>query len=177
MGDKRNVEPVKLVCGMISADERLIRQTEQEMEGMFGAIDIRSELFPFNYTDYYSSEMGVGLLRKFVSFDRPIDPMRLASIKIETNGIERKLAVQTVDSIKRRINLDPGYVTPVKLVLATTKDFAHRIYLGDGIYAEVTLNFKKNGCAFFEWTYPDFKSGIYVPFLLEARRKIMAHSK
>jgi hypothetical protein len=177
MGDIRQVESVKLICGMIAADESLMQQTEREMEGMFGAIDIRSELISFDYTDYYQTEMGGGLLRKFVSFDQLIDPGQLAGIKIKTNVIERRLAIQTGDSMKRRINLDPGYVTAAKLVLATTKDFAHRIYLGDGIYGEVTLNFRKNGCTFFEWTYPDFKSGKYTPFLLKARRKMMAQSE
>jgi hypothetical protein len=75
---------------------------------------------------------------------------------------------------RRRINLDPGYVTAAKLVLATTKDFSHRIYLGDGIYAEVTLNFAKHGCRPFAWTYPDFRAERYWGFFEEVRRRHIA---
>jgi hypothetical protein len=173
MGGIRQAERVKLICGMISADETLMTQVETELAGRFGGIDLRSDLMPFDYTDYYEKEMGAGLFRRFVSFATMIDPVELADIKVVTNSIEQRLARGTG---KRTINLDPGYVTPAKLVLATTKDFSHRIYLRDGIYAEVTLNFRKSGLTFFDWTYPDFKSGRYNDFLAEVRRRVMAAS-
>jgi hypothetical protein len=171
MGDTWRAERVKLICGMISADEAVMKQVETELAGRFGGIDLRSDLTPFDYTDYYEKEMGAGLLRRFVSFAGLIDPGELAGIKLFTNSIEQRMAH---GSGKRTINLDPGYVTAAKLVLATTKDFAHRVYLRDGIYAEVTLNFRKSGPVFFDWTYPDFKSGRYNDFLAEARRMVMA---
>jgi hypothetical protein len=171
MGDTRRAERVKLICGMISADEALMNQVEAELAGRFGNIDLRSDLTPFDYTDYYEKEMGAGLLRRFVSFAVLIDPGELADIKLFTNVIEDRMAHGRG---KRAINLDPGYVTAAKLVLATTKDFAHRMYLRDGIYAEVTLNFRKSGPVFFDWTYPDFKSGRYNEFLSAARNMVMA---
>ena len=171
MAEAKAPERVKLICGMISADEPLMKQVEAELSGRFGGIDLRSDLTPFDYTDYYEKEMGAGLLRRFVSFAAMIDPGELADIKVFTNGIEQRMAQGPG---KRAINLDPGYVTPAKLVLATTKDFAHRIYLHDGIYAEVTLNFRKSGPVFFDWSYPDFKSGRYNGFLAEARKMVMA---
>jgi len=167
-------ELVKLICGMIAADESLMRQAESRLEKLYGAIDLRSDIVPFDYTDYYKAEMGGNLLRAFVSFHDLIDPGQLAEIMISTNSLEETFAVESGSGRKRRINIDPGYVTPAKLVLATTKDFSHRIYLCDGIYAEVTLNFKKTGCSYFDWTYPDFKSGKYTPFLAEVRRRVMA---
>jgi hypothetical protein len=87
--------------------------------------------------------------------------------------LEDKFAVKSDSGLRRRVNLDPGYVAPDKLVLASTKNFSHRIHLSRGVYAEVTLNFGKKGCVFLDWTYPDFRSGRYTAFLLDVRRKIM----
>jgi len=106
-----------------------------------------------------------------------MDPGQLAGIKLATNAIEDSMAVNADGKISRTVNLDPGYITASNLVLATTKDFSHRVYIGQGIYAEVTLNFRKGGCVFFEWTYPDFKSGKYTSFFLEIRRRYMEMTK
>jgi hypothetical protein len=118
--------------------------------------------------------MGDGLTRNFVSFRRVFDPGSLADAKLATNRIERELADKTGDTFRRRVNLDPGYVTAAKLVLATTKDFSHRVYLRDGIYAEVTLQFGSGGPRAQPWTYPDFASGAYSEFLMKVRRRSMA---
>lgn len=171
MTEIRPVVPVKLFCGMIAVNEEIILRAKEEMRKLFGGIDLESDLIPFDFTDYYREEMGEGLLRKFVSFSDLIDPGRLADIKIQTNKLERTLAIESKGRSRRRVNLDPGYVSADKLVLATTKNFSHRIYLRDGIYAEVTLNFKKSGCVYFDWTYPGFRSGKYTPFFLEVRRR------
>jgi hypothetical protein len=167
---------VKLFVGVITGREALIPRVRDELEGAFGAIDLESDLFPFGYTDYYRQEMGEGLLRGFVSFGELIDPARLREIKLRTMAIERAFSERSERETRRTVNLDPGYVAPSKVVLATTKDFAHRISLGEGIYAEVTLNFARTGCVFHEWTYPDFKSEAYTPFLLELRRRVMEQS-
>jgi hypothetical protein len=117
--------------------------------------------------------MGDGLVRKFVAFADLIAPEELADAKVRTNSLEEEFAQRSEDDIRRRVNLDPGYIAPDKLVLASTKNFSHRIHLSKGIYAEVTLNFGKKGCVFFDWTYPDFRSGKYTEFLLDVRRKVM----
>jgi len=167
------VAPVKLFCGMIAANEKIIVEAKDRLRKFFGEIDLESDLIPFDFTDYYRVEMGESLLRKFISFSDLIDPGRLARIKIQTNGIEKELTVE-MSGLRRTVNLDPGYISADKLVLATTKNFSHRIYLGEGIYAEVTLNFKKGTCVFFDWTYPDFKSGKYTPFFLKVRQNYMS---
>lgn len=97
---------------------------------------------------------GGGLEKRFIVFKNPIERAKLADTKIFTNGIEKEFSVEG----KRQINIAPGYLTHASLVLATTKEFPHRIYLKDGIFAEVTLLFKRNGCRSLEWTYPDFKT-------------------
>jgi len=169
----RLVKPVKLFCGIIAVNEDVIVQAEEELRKLFGEIDVASHVIPFSFTDYYRSEMGKDLIRKFVSFSHLMDPGRLAFVKVQTNNLEKKLTIACKTELKRSVNLDPGYVCPDKIVLASTKNFSHRVYLGDGIYAEVTLTFSKHGCGYFDWTYPDFKSGEYTQFFLEARRRVM----
>ena len=174
-----NMEPTaaasaKLVCGMIGADDAVMDRAEQELTRLYGEIDVRSATIPFDFTDYYCAEMGEGLLRRFVSFRALIDPGRLAGIKRRTTEMEQALGVGRGGQLRRRVNLDPGYITSAKLVLATTKDVAHRVYLGQGIYAEVTLSFAAEAVRCFPWTYPDFRSGRHDAFLLEARRRLAA---
>ena len=178
MAEVRPVEPVKLICGIISADESLMTSAVDEMTSRHGPVDLDSGLFPFDMTDYYAAEMGGNLLRKFVSFERLIDPSDIVVIKLGTNAIEKNMAGEERGVVRRRINLDPGYVTPAKLVLATTKDFAHRIYLGRSIYAEVTLQFSsRGGIRSFPWTYPDFASDRYTSFLQSVRERLLEKSK
>jgi hypothetical protein len=174
MGEARAAAPVKLVCGLIAVDDpSLIREAGDALTEAFGGIDLESEPTPFDFTPYYRAEMGEGLVRKFFSFARSIDPGELSSIKRATIAIEERFARRGGERPGRRVNLDPGYVTAAKLVLATTKDFAHRVYLRDGIYAEVTLAFHKSGIGAFAWTYPDFRSGRYDAFFLEVRRRCL----
>ena len=171
VGEIQPVRPVKLFCGMIAADGEVMLRAREALARLYGAVDLESEPIPFDFTDYYQEEMGGGLVRKLIAFDPLIDPGRLAEIKVRTNDLERKLAA--TPGGRRRVNLDPGYVDASKLVLATTKALAHRVYVGRGIYAEVTLTFRKKGCAYFDWTYPDYRSGRYTAFLLEIRRRYM----
>ena len=167
------VSPVKFFCGLILADMDLLAPAEKALADLCGPIDREFGPVPFDFTDYYRDEMGERLQRMFVSFGPLADPGRLCGIKQRTNEIERSLAVETAGKKRRRVNLDPGYVTAAKLVLATTKDFSHRIYLGNGIYAEVTLNFHRQGCEYHPWTYPDFKSGRYDSFFLSLREELL----
>jgi hypothetical protein len=174
VGDIQPAQPVKLICGIIAAGEEFLRRAQGELRAAFGDTDVSSDVTAFDFTDYYEAEMGMGLLRQFVSFRDFGDPGSLAAIKRRTNEIERRLAVPVAGGWRRRVNLDPGYVAPSQLVLASTKNFAHRIYLGEGIYAEVTLLFRKGGPEYLPWTYPDFRSGRYDEFLREVRRRLLA---
>ena len=151
----------------------MLIQAREGLTALLGEIDHASEVWPFQFTDYYAAEMGPNLLRQFVTFAAPGDPGELARIKLATNEIENGFAVTAGAALRRLVNLDPGYLTPAKLVLATTKDFAHRIYVGDGIYAEITLNFSREGVQPHPWTYPDYRSGLYAPFLLAVRRSLI----
>ena len=142
-----------------------LRQSEAE----FGPAAAKSEAFDFTETNYYDAEMGVGLKKQFWAFDSPIDPGQLAAIKRQTNQWEAEYAALGAHSEPRPLNLDPGYLTLAKLVLASTKDHAHRIYLADGIYAEVTLSYSKGGWQPFEWTYPDYRRADFQEFFTRCR--------
>ena len=154
MGKVREPLLVKLIAGMFTANTELLEEAKVRLSQEFGPIDYESELLPFDHTTYYAAEFGENLKRRFVAFAELVHPERLAEIKLLTNAMEIEWAVEG----KRRINIDPGYVSHAKLVLATTKNHAHRIYLGQGIYAEVTLHFRSGTFQPWPWTYPDYAS-------------------
>ncbi len=156
----------KLITGFIFKDERILCETIKILCKYFGKTDFESEIIDFNFTSYYQKEIGTNLKRKFISFGKLIDPARLADIKILTNRIEDKFSVKA----NRRINIDPGYIDSAKLVLASTKDFTHRIYLNKGIYAEITLFYQGNSFKSWDLTYPDYRTDKYIEIFNHLRQ-------
>lgn len=167
---------VKLFCGIISSYEHIVNEAEKNLIEYFGPIDLREGPIIFDFTDYYTPQMGPNLRRYFISFNELIDPGRLADIKVTTNKIEEKYASE-VNEVERPINLDPGYVTAANMVLASTKNYVHRIYIGNGIYAELEYIYGKNNVNFFTWTYPDYRTENYVQFFIELRKKYLLQLK
>jgi Domain of unknown function (DUF4416) len=163
--------PVKLITGLILAQEAPVVAVRRQLEAVYGPIDLETALLPFAATRFYEREMGPALQRLFWSFAALITPDTLAGIKRETNAVERAFAVNAGPGWRRRVNLDPGYVDLAKLVLATTKDRQHRLYLGQGIYAEVTLRFTGGRFVPWEWTYPDYQTPEYLAFFDTVRRR------
>jgi hypothetical protein len=155
MGVPTLPRPVKLLVGLLSADPALFTTAATQLQQWYGLVDLESESFPWNTTDYYREEMGENLLRRFISFERLLSPGDLAQIKLETNRLEL-LLVSPSSPTARRINLDPGYLDATKLVLASTKGQAHRLYLSQGIYAEITLLFHHGSFHPFVYTYADY---------------------
>jgi len=154
MGKIAPVKPVKLIIGFIFKEKIFFEQAKRLLTGYFGKTDFESGIIPFTSTSYYEEELGSGLWRVFVSFAKLIKPQQIAKIKILTNRIEEKLS----NGKKRSVNIDPGYLNSAKLVLASTKDYVHRIYLDKGIYAEITLFYQDKSFQDWKWTYPDFRS-------------------
>ena len=154
MGKIKEPLPVKLIASIFTASEELLEEAKVGLSQEFGPVDCESALLPFDHTAYYAAEFGEDLKRRFVAFKELVSPGRLAEIKLLTNALEMEWAVEG----QRRINIDPGYVSHSKLVLATTKNHAHRVYLGQGIYAEVTLHFRGGTFRAWPWTYPDYAS-------------------
>jgi len=165
MGRIAAFTPEKLVICTLLSREDLLTSVREAIEREFGPIDYQSTLIPFDFTDYYEEEMGKSLKRCFFSFETLVDPSTLAQIKIQTNAMEESFAVDG----KRRVNLDPGLLALSRFVLATTKESGHRIALRDGIWAEITLLYRKKDFQSLPWTYPDYASRTYRDILLEIR--------
>ena len=166
MGNVKSVAKVKLFVAMLSPNLDIFEKVKPYLEKEFGKIDTESDIIPFAYTEFYEKEMGKGIMRKFYSFSQLIDPMDLSKIKIKTNSIEKDFF--TVDG-NRTINLDPGYIALSKLVLASVKERPHRICIGNGIFAEITLYFEKKSFRAWERTYPDYASSEYISYLNKVR--------
>ena len=171
MGQIRSHPPVKLIVGIITAVPDLLPEVHQRLAERFGGVDFASDLLPFDYTTYYEAEMGKDLKRQFVSFESLIPAEELASTKCFSNAVECGFA--RGDTAPRPVNLDPGYISAAKLVLASTKDHAHRLYLQEGIYAEITLKFYRKTFQPWEWTYPDYRTPAYIDIFNYIRRIYM----
>ena len=165
MGQIKRHLPVKLVIGFIFKEADIPNKTKAILEKQFGKIDFESQILPFTHTTYYEKEFGKNLKRSFISFKKLISPQALPKIKIITNKIEYKLS----HGKYRLINIDPGYLNLSKLVLASTKDYKHRIYLNQGIYAEITLFYQDKTFKDWEWTYPDYKTPEYIAIFNQIR--------
>jgi hypothetical protein len=170
MGTIRTPPPVKLFIGVLTSIPEILPEAEERLSPLFGAADLRSALFPFDLTHYYDQAMGTPIYRCFFSFAELIEPSTIAAIKIKTNEIEEAFA-ESYRNVPRPINLDPGYLELSKIVLASTKNFYHRILISRNIYAEVTLHFEKGEWRSFPWTFPDFKSDRYHPYFMSLRER------
>lgn len=173
MGDICSPKPVKLFAGLLASSESLLAEVRTRLEREFGPVDLISPVWPFTATDYYRDELGDTVSRQFVFFENLVDPVRLPDIKIRTNQIEQDIGVgHHRPAGQRPVNIDPGYITLSKLVLATTKDYSHRLYLRDGIYAEVTLRYHARRWERLPWTYADYAAETYHEFFETARSRL-----
>ena len=160
-------------------DKDLFDQIFEGMEKIGGPVDIMSKWLDFDFTDYYYKEMGAPLFRRLVAFKPLIAQQDLAAIKLGTNEIENDYIEKDymnpayADKGLRRVNIDPGYLLPSRFVLATGKDYSHRIYIGNQIYADLTLMYTKQGFKTLEWTYPDYASPSIFQFLGQVRQKYL----
>ena len=168
MGQINAALPVKLIVGILTSVPETLPEAERLLTEAFGPIDARSEVFPFDWTHYYDAKMGSPIYRCFLSFTQLIEPSAIAETKIKTNEME-SLFLARYPAIPRPINLDPGYLEQSKIVLASTKNFFHRILISKGIFAEVTLHFQDGQWCAFPWTFPDYKSEQYHPFFSSLR--------
>ena len=167
MSSPREAEDVKLISSLFSPRKDLIEKMIQELEGLLGPTDWVSPECLFDRTRYYEREMGWPLYRRFVSFRELVSPGNIVDVKLATNGLENRYRQDQ----KRTVNIDPGYVSMERLVLLTGKNYAHRIYLSKGIYADLTLVFKKGRFIPLQWTYPDYADPVIVGYFDEIRER------
>src|SRR5262245_8227781 len=161
MSEPKEPDRVLLVVAVFSRWPEAIGWSRDKLQDRYGPIRLESPTFDFTETSYYDEEMGSGLKKRFFAFQRLILPADLVPIKLATNEIERVAAREGTwatsrSAVARPVNLDPGYLHSGKWVLATTKDQSHRLYLGQGIYGEVTLRFERGAFVPWPWTYPNY---------------------
>ncbi|MDI3492300.1 MAG: hypothetical protein PWP17_182 [Desulfomicrobiaceae bacterium] len=161
--------PAKAVLSILSARwDSFWPGLLSRLEAILGPADFHSDLLPFTQTTYYDAELGTPIFRRLLSFATPLPMDRLAAVKLATNAVENEYA----ENGRRRFNLDPGYLTRERLVLATGKNFVHRIYLGQGIFADLTLIYRKGRFEALPWTFPDYRTEAIQTILTRIRATI-----
>ena len=160
-------KPSKLVIGVLINNKALLPEVAHELKQGFGAVDLISPWMDFDFTNYYAAEMGKPLYRRMMAFRELIAQKDLVRIKLHTNELELKYASEG----RRHVNIDPGYLLYERFVLATGKNFTHRIYIDQGIYADLTLIYQKGNFQKLPWTYPDYAETRMAHFLLQVRQK------
>ena len=160
-------EPVKLFVALLWSDPASLEEALKRLSRSFGEIDFEGPDHPFDCTDYYEQEMGVGLHRRLSSFAELVSPDSLVEAKERTNEIEDALRT----SGGRRVNVDVGYLDMGKVVLASTKAAGQKLYMSRGVYADFVCRFQRGRFQPFEWTFPDFRDDRYEGELLEIRRR------
>jgi hypothetical protein len=158
-----------LIVAALSGQDAARRWACEHLQARYGPVVLQSPVFDFVETQYYEAEMGADLRKQFFAFERLIDPALLVDIKLDTNRLECEYAAKLGAAVPRPLNLDPGYLNLGKWVLATTKDQAHRLYLGRGIFAEVTLSYSHGEWRPWPWTYPNYRRDDYRVFFADAR--------
>lgn len=173
MSQPREPDPVKLVASLFSPQTDLVESVIEELAEMFGPVDFVSPQIPFDRTTYYAREMGWPLYRRFVSFENLVAAEQLPLLKLKTNQVEQR----HLHEGRRRVNIDPGYLSPERLILATGKNYVHRVYLSAGIYADLTLLFQRGTFAALGWTYPDYRDPDTIQLFNGIRKTYMGQLK
>jgi hypothetical protein len=169
MADPHVPVPALLVIAVFSRNEDAAAWARPRLEQLFGPIGLVSSPYVFDQTTYYEAQMGPDLRKHFLVFDRLVPPDCLADVKLQTNALECDLALTGRYSEARPLNLDPGLLVLGKFMLATTKDQSHRVYLRNGIFAEVTLRYHAGAFEPWPWTYADYRLPCVHEFLQQAR--------
>jgi Domain of unknown function (DUF4416) len=167
MSTPQEPKPGKLVIGLLMKDRTLFEPLAEKLIAKYGTSDIISSWMCFDYTAYYESELGSPLYRRLMAFETLIDQQALATVKLATNRLEQEYA----QNLRRRVNIDPGYLLYERFVLASGKNFSHRIYIGHCIYADLTLIYRKGAFETLPWTYPDYADQPIRSFLERVRNK------
>ncbi len=166
---------VKLISAIMASEERLLPEAISSLKASYGPSDVQSQVFPFEYSDYYSDEMGTELVKVFVAFGTLIQPEEIVARKLEAIECEKRFLRAGTSS--RTVNIDPGYLDRMKVVLATTKNASHRVCIGSGIYGDVELVYRSGAFSPLDWTYPDYRTALALEFFGKVRREYLGTLK
>lgn len=172
MGEVVQQRPVMLLLAITSRNDTAFEWARTQATQRWGEIEFASPIFDFTETEYYAKSMGEDLKKQFLTFKELVDPAILAETKLASNSWEEEFREDNAFPESRPINLDPGYITEAKLILATTKDRDHRIYLQQGIFAEITLFFRSKKWQGSRWTYPDYQRSDFQEFFSRCRDRL-----
>lgn len=158
-----------LVTGIMVSSEYLFLNLEKDLSNLFGNPVFLGPWFNFSHSDYYKAEMGRNLKKRLIAFKSPVYQDDLVKIKHQSWELEHKYLKDN----RRSVNIDPGILTSDKFILSTGKNYSHRVYLGSGVFADLTLIFKKDGVQTFDWTYFDYKDNKTIDFLMQVRKYLV----
>ena len=173
MSKPRSPKPAKLVISCFTRDKKVLGDVARRLSESFGPPDVISPWLTFEHTDYYNPEMGAPLFRRVMAYSELMEQEALADVKLFTNELEDKFATEG----RRLVNIDPGYLVAERFVLATGKNYTHRIYLRAGIYADLTLIYHNGGFHALDWTYPDYAGEAIISFLQCVRDRYTYHMR
>lgn len=170
---KETTQRAKLFFALLASSTDVLDKTVKRLAMDFSPVETISPVVPFTHTTYYEKEMGQNLLRQWIGMTLPIFVTEVPALKRYANRLEEIFA----ENRQRRVNIDPGYVMLSKVVLATTKDYDHRLYIGNGIFAEVTLHYRRQGgWEAWPWTYPDYRTDHAMKFFSDVRSRLGVES-
>jgi hypothetical protein len=169
----RSVQKVKLLAAVTLSRGIDLSVLRASIEAVFGELEDQTDVYDFKYTTYYQDEMGPELCKLFISFKELIHPGSLPELKIRAIEFEKEWSINN----KRQINLDPGYLNTAKVVIASAKDFAHRIFLADGIYGDLQLQYRHNRFWPQAWTFPDYQTELAFEFFTRVRERFADQEK
>jgi len=176
MAKAKPFSPIKLIFGLIASQDLIFQRTQELLIQLYGPLDTESQFFSFDYTDYYKKQMRGILKRKFISCSNLYPPDKLREIKLRTNKLEEEIALE-IKANKRVVNIDPGILSASALIMATVKDFSHRIPMQKGIYGHLEFLFGKSTVRILPWTYPDYRSLEYHDYFLNVRELYLQQVK
>ncbi len=170
MSTRSEPEDVKRIASLISPEKEALDRMVSALEDLYGSTDWKGPVLPFDRTRYYEREMGGPLVRVFISFEPLMRPEALVEMKLETDRLEDRFRRNG----RRIVNVDPGYICLERLVLATGKNYTHRIYLRRGVFADLTLVYHKQSFRTLPWTYPDYADPYVVELFNRLRNRYKA---
>jgi len=168
MARRQTPPPGRLVVSIIYSSIDALADALKLLERQFGRVQYETIETTYSATTY-AEEMGDSLQRRFFSFEKPVERDRLPQIKTACQKIEKQFGDHVDDFTFRTVNLDPGILTPDNLVMASTREYNHRIYLSDGVFADLVLVFAKGRFVRMPWTISDFYHGEAIEFFLRVR--------